>query len=62
MTDAHRPEDTLLSDEEVRRRMRESRVVQARIEEMLAARAKGRSDAAPGMTVEELQDFLREHG
>ena len=52
----------LLSDEEVFRRMMDSPKVRAQLEEVLAEQADPTRKRAPGLTTEELVEFLREHG
>ena len=54
-----RREKTLLSDEEVRRRMKESPAVQKRIAEALSG-TSGPSKRKPGIPAEDLAEFLRE--
>jgi hypothetical protein len=50
----------LLSDDEIRQRMKDDPEVQKRVQEALAwARNGSRKDA--GITADELRDFLREH-
>lgn len=56
-----RRDKTLLSDEEVRRRMKESPAVQQRIAEALSG-TTGPSRRKPGIPAEDLAEFLREHG
>jgi hypothetical protein len=49
----------LLSDEEIRRRLMENPETQNRVEEVL--KQVGTGKAEPGLTAEELADFLREY-
>jgi hypothetical protein len=58
----HHQQRELLSDEEVFRRVMASPAVQARLEEVLAERRDPNRRKAPGLTREELVEFLREHG
>lgn len=49
----------LLSDDEIRQRMKEHPEVQKRVQEALARSNNGSREA--GITADELRDFLREH-
>lgn len=55
-----RRRERLLSDEEIRERMLSDPDTKARIEEILAHKRTQKD--SPGITEEELSDFLREHG
>lgn len=55
------PRDTLLSDEEIRRRHTQDPEVMRRAEEA-ARRARRGEPAGDGITAEDLPGFLREHG
>ena len=57
-----RKKGALLSDEEIFRRMMASPKVRARLEEVLAEQANPKRKRTPGLTAEELVEFLREHG
>ena len=51
----------LLSDEEIHQRIMSDPEVQARIQTALAKVRSGKREG-PGLTAEELPEFLREHG
>jgi hypothetical protein len=55
MGEAKRREETLLSDEEIRRKMMADPEIRARIEAALRKKPEG-----TGITAEELPDFLRD--
>ncbi len=57
---AHRTEETS-SDKELRRRRLQDPGVRARVQEILDQMERG-EPLSPGITAEELPDFLREHG
>jgi hypothetical protein len=60
MLEVERKQDELLSDEELRERIVSDQETKEAIKK---ARAKSRStNGKPGITAEELPDFLREHG
>jgi hypothetical protein len=56
------PRDETLSDEEVRRRVWEDPAARARIQDLIDYMRSARSRGTPGISAEELPDFLREHG
>lgn len=62
MGEVAREKGELLSDEELMRRAMASPVVQARIAEVQAELKERKGPRPPGLTTEELVEFLRELG
>jgi len=52
----------VLSEEEIRRRQWEDPVIRARIQDLIEYMRSPGSRATPGISAEELPEFLREHG